>query len=465
MPINSFINYPLSWKPIREALSEPLSVSLAMQLEQDILSGRLAGGTKLPPQRELADYLDITFPTVTRAYKICRDKGLLYGETGRGTFVAEGKTDLSSTRKEDVYRNGMYIDLAISDMFPEAADEAFKAVEKSIFRKNSLVNLLNRYDPQIILREKTILKQWFSDWGIQTAEDHMVVFQNYSNGIVTALLTAFKENDKIAVSEYAGTEFIALAKLLHLQLVPVPEDENGIQPDLLRKKCASEKIAGIIIQQGNTGISTRTITRARALELALIAEEMDLTVLEFDMQACLEPEEKEPAKDYLVRLIPDRCIFIEEFGLLITCCIVIAPDGIIHDLRMNAGNINVRPPMMELTVLTELYMKGWHRVIGERKRQEVSAYADAFYRHFPQEERIRNEMFFYRWLKVPFELNTKRIEKNFQAKGMNVYRSAHFFTGGKETEHYLLIGFSSAIPLPLFEKGMEELAEAVRGKA
>jgi len=89
MPVNSFDDHPLSWTPDRSSLSEgPVYLALAAALEGDIHSGALHPGAKLPPQRELADYLDIDFTTVTRAYGVCREKGLIYGVTGRGTFVA-----------------------------------------------------------------------------------------------------------------------------------------------------------------------------------------------------------------------------------------------------------------------------------------------------------------------------------------------------------------------------------------
>lgn len=88
MPFNSFLNYPMSWKPERSRLKRPIYLSLADQLEQDIAAGFLSPGTKLPPQRELADFLDINFTTVTRAYRICELKGLIYARTGSGTFVS-----------------------------------------------------------------------------------------------------------------------------------------------------------------------------------------------------------------------------------------------------------------------------------------------------------------------------------------------------------------------------------------
>lgn len=90
MPVNSFENYPMSWKPQKSQLERPYYLSLASLLEQDIRSGTLKENTKLPPQRELADFLDLNLSTITRAYKLCELKGLLYAVTGRGTFVSSG---------------------------------------------------------------------------------------------------------------------------------------------------------------------------------------------------------------------------------------------------------------------------------------------------------------------------------------------------------------------------------------
>ncbi len=51
MPINSFENYPMSWKPQLTDSKKPLYLALAEELERDIGAGRLKPGTKLPPQR------------------------------------------------------------------------------------------------------------------------------------------------------------------------------------------------------------------------------------------------------------------------------------------------------------------------------------------------------------------------------------------------------------------------------
>ena len=88
MPTNSFEHFYLSWMPDKSKIKRPYYLTLANALEADIVSGKLVSGTRLPPQRELADYLDLNFTTVTQAYNLCRERRLIYGVTGKGTFVS-----------------------------------------------------------------------------------------------------------------------------------------------------------------------------------------------------------------------------------------------------------------------------------------------------------------------------------------------------------------------------------------
>lgn len=91
MPVNSFETYPMSWRPSRreiECRAQPFYKALAAQLMADIENGKILPGTKLPPQRELADFLDVNVSTVSKAFRYCSNGGFLTSVVGRGTFVA-----------------------------------------------------------------------------------------------------------------------------------------------------------------------------------------------------------------------------------------------------------------------------------------------------------------------------------------------------------------------------------------
>src|SRR6185295_13922154 len=82
-----------SWLPDLSKGSGPLYVRLAERIEESISDGSLPTGAKLPPQRDLAFDIGVTIGTVGRAYSLVRERGLVSGEVGRGTFVLGGEPD------------------------------------------------------------------------------------------------------------------------------------------------------------------------------------------------------------------------------------------------------------------------------------------------------------------------------------------------------------------------------------
>lgn len=68
----------------------PLANQLYRQLREAILTGRLAGGDRLPPTRYLAQRLQVSRKTVSDAYEQLAAEGFLLGRTGSGTFVNAG---------------------------------------------------------------------------------------------------------------------------------------------------------------------------------------------------------------------------------------------------------------------------------------------------------------------------------------------------------------------------------------
>ncbi|WP_331280893.1 GntR family transcriptional regulator [Paenibacillus massiliensis] len=141
----------MSWKPDKSRLKRPVYRSLSQLLEYDITHGFLAPGTKLPPQRELADYLDVNFTTITRAYKECELKGLIYGVTGSGTYVAPNAARSITIAKEQA--SNQDIELGFVTSFDQTNDLVQEAI-KNVAEKTYLEHLLNYNDPSGIPHQK-----------------------------------------------------------------------------------------------------------------------------------------------------------------------------------------------------------------------------------------------------------------------------------------------------------------------
>jgi GntR family transcriptional regulator len=61
----------------------------ADKLRQEIASGRLKPGDRLPSSRELRESLGIANATVHSALRVLRDEGLIYSVQGRGSYVSD----------------------------------------------------------------------------------------------------------------------------------------------------------------------------------------------------------------------------------------------------------------------------------------------------------------------------------------------------------------------------------------
>ena len=96
--------------PFHKVTPEKLSNSVVRQIEQLILRGILRPGERLPSERDLADKLGVSRPSLRDAIADLADRGLLVSRAGSGVFVADvlgsafspALTQLFSTHDEAV---------------------------------------------------------------------------------------------------------------------------------------------------------------------------------------------------------------------------------------------------------------------------------------------------------------------------------------------------------------------------
>lgn len=164
---------PMSWRPDRTNLTRPIYMTLTRMLETDISSGRLSPGTKLPGQRDLADYLDVNMTTVTRAYKMCQEKGLVYAVPGSGTYVSSPSQaflpDLKGGTVDGV------IDLGSDAFFDQCNDIVASAVKK-VAVSSDIENIMGTsiYETRMAYRSTAV--NWLRNLGLKTDGDHLFLF-------------------------------------------------------------------------------------------------------------------------------------------------------------------------------------------------------------------------------------------------------------------------------------------------
>ncbi|NLP62640.1 winged helix-turn-helix transcriptional regulator [Paraburkholderia sacchari] len=80
------------WIAKRSTHLGPPYLAIADEIEKAIRDGALKSGSRLPPQRLLADFLGLHVNTVNRAMRETARRGLTAGATRRGTVVLAHST-------------------------------------------------------------------------------------------------------------------------------------------------------------------------------------------------------------------------------------------------------------------------------------------------------------------------------------------------------------------------------------
>ncbi|MDB2708267.1 GntR family transcriptional regulator, partial [Amylibacter sp.] len=75
--------------PFQKIELDRVAESVITQIEQLILRGIIRPGERLPSERDLADRLGVSRPSLREAISTLQDRGLLTTKANAGVFVAE----------------------------------------------------------------------------------------------------------------------------------------------------------------------------------------------------------------------------------------------------------------------------------------------------------------------------------------------------------------------------------------
>ncbi|WP_273485028.1 PLP-dependent aminotransferase family protein [Desulforamulus ruminis] len=459
MPVNSFDNYPMSWKPDKKALKRPFYYSIASLLEQDIISGFLAPGTKLPPQRELADFLDLNFTTITRAYKLCEFKGLIYAVTGSGTFVAPNAARSIAISADKL--SGC-IDLGFVASFEQTNSIVAEVIQK-VVGKSYLEQLLNYNDPTGIPHQKTAGLNWMESFGIHADQEHMAIVSGAQNALAIALFALFEPGNRIATDLYTYSNFIELAKMFRIQLIPVSGDEQGMLPNELESQCNQMDIQGIFLMPSCCNPTTIMISDARKKELAAVIRNHQLILIEDDIHAFLTagiiPDYQQP----MFHLLPEQTVYICGTSKSICSGLRVAymvfGDAFQKKISQAIFMINVKTSSLDAEIITELILSGKAHEIAAQKKQLAQSANDVFSQVFPQHEIAGHPLSFYRWFPISGNADGAKLENTLRLHGVRVFHSDRFLSGKTMSNQFFRIALASTHSLEELKMGLEILKQ------
>jgi Transcriptional regulators containing a DNA-binding HTH domain and an aminotransferase domain (MocR family) and their eukaryotic orthologs len=454
MPINSFENYPMSWKPDLTKSNGPLYKTLAMMLQEDIMNGKLPPGTKLPPQRELADYLDINLSTVSRAFKLCEQSGFICASVGNGTFVASdaGTNNILHTNPE----SSQIIEMG--SILPNAQpNKIITEYMQKLLTEPDVEKLLQYGTPESTFSQKDAAVKWIAKTNYSVNPEQILFSGGGQNAIAAVLASLFKAGDKVGTDPLTYPGIKTAAKMLGIQLVPIEWSDNEISKEGLINACKNDKIKGIYIIPDFHNPTTHVMSLNTRKMIAEIAKRNQLIVIEDAINSLLQEKPLPPVASFA----PEQTIYILSLSKILSpglrLAYIAAPTLYHKELATGLYNLNITVSPFLLELSSRLIHTDWaERVAAERRR--YAKQQNKIVNQFIDPSRIHGQIECpFRWIELPEMFTGKSFEICAKNEGLQVFSEERFLVGNTSAKGAIRISVTAARSSEEFERGMNIL--------
>ncbi|MDI1364421.1 MAG: PLP-dependent aminotransferase family protein [bacterium] len=269
-----------AWLKRAETLTGPAYKRLAQALEAAIAEGELQAGDQLPAQREVARLVGIDFTTVTRAYAMARERGLIEGAAGRGTFV-RSRTDEGETGLVDLSMNlpPQPMGLSLGGLLRETTGAVLARSDPAV---------LMAYHPGAgSLAQRTAGAAWLAPTLGEVSPERVRLCGGAQTALSALLGLLAKPGDVILVEALTYPGLLAAAAQRGLRPIPCPMDAEGLEPDALARLCAEHRPRAICCTPTFQNPTTATMSLARRAAIIAVAQAAGAPILEDDAYGLL----------------------------------------------------------------------------------------------------------------------------------------------------------------------------------
>ena len=453
MPVNSFEDYKMSWKPDQKALNSPKYLSLANLLEVDIKKGSLKPGTKLPPQRELADYLDMNLSTITRAFKLCSMKGLISSAVGNGTFVASDAASNHILLQEEESKL-----IEMGAILPDARgnQRVLDYIHKVITEDNHLCSMQYAL-PEGNARQKAAARTWLMRAQISVDDSQILLSNGGQNAISAVLSGVFQRGDTIGTNSVIYPGFKAAAKMMGIKVVPIDEENAELTRDGIMYACRNESMKGIYVIPDFSNPTTHTMSLSERRMIADVAKEYDLIVIEDAINTHLS----QTVLPAIAAFAPKNTIHIASLSKIFSPGLRLAYIAVPEQHRAELLNalycLNISVSMLMVEVATRLIESGEGDLIARDRRNLVIQRNQMLNQMLPNIPVLGEDVCSFRWMLLPNEFSGKSFELCARSSGLQVYSSERFAVGSVPVQNAVRLAIPSANSEIEFERGLNIL--------
>lgn len=458
----------------------PLYRQLADVLRASIEQGVISSGEKLPPTRELAGHLGLNRTTVSAAYAVLEEAGLLEGQVGRGSFVVHRG---NRTRRERMdweailpplessliaTKQDAEINFANSrpatDAFPIAQ---FRRLAKEVI-DGPAAEILQLGSPHGYAPLRHYLLERAASEGSARHGDDLMITSGCQQALDLIARTFARIGKPVAMEDPVYHGQLRVFARAGVEILGTPVDATGVDVEALEILIRERKPGVLIVTpsfQNPTGGTLSLEKRKRVVE---IAQRYGLVLIENDIYSELRYSGE--ALPTLKQLdATGNTILLRSYskvsfpGLRVGW--VIAPRPVIARLAELKQLTDLHSDRLSQAVLLRFAESGELGAHLERTRRDgaerLHALLRACHRHLPAHAKFtRPEGGMNLWIELPAPLTAEQLLERVQERGVT-FMPGCYFSAQHVHDRSLRISFGGLTPDEI-TRGIRIIGEAAK---
>lgn len=406
--------------------SKPAYLLIPELLAEDVASGRLTPGDRLPPLRELAQALELNYTTVARALAEAQKRGQIDARPGRGSFVRSAAPAVP-------LRGGTAAEMTMN-LPPEPDDPALlqrmaEGCQQMYADPRRLLAHLRYQDFGGSPADRDAGARWLSGTMGPTPADRVLVGPGI-HGVLCGLLSLLvRPGDTLCVESVSYPGIKALATQLGIKLHALPVDQEGPCPQHFEEACKHVHPKALYCNPTMLNPTSVTMSPARREALADIALRYAIPIIEDDAYGALPL--KPPTT--LAELAPELTYHVTGFakclGAGLRVAYVRAPTPQATQRlagALRALTVMAAPPTVSLA--TQWINDGTASAMVQAIRKETNARHALLLKHLSDWAVWSQPDCFHAWLPLPDTLSPNEAASFWRSRGVAAVASTAFAT-------------------------------------
>ena len=457
------------WKPRAFESKGPIYLALADALGQDISSGLLRPGERLPTHRELARQLGVNVMTVSRAYAEAGRRGLTEGEVGRGTFVR---------RRE---RNATRLDSGAAAGGPRPIDFHFNlpAGDPTILDATQIFQDLSGGDLSRLLHtgytnsgsadHRAAGAEWIARSSLAADPARTLVCGGAQHAMTITFASLAGPGDLVLTEELTYPGMKALASVLGLRLQGLAMDADGILPSAFETACRRSSPKALYTMPTVQNPTGAVMPPERRMEIARLARHYGVPIVEDDTYAYLCDDAPAP----IASLAPEMSYFLTGTSKNLTAGLrigyLLAPEddatsaALLARLEGNVAALTWMAAPLMAEVASRWIRSGQADQMIAWKRREAVARRRLFDRRLPDCPSESHPGSSHVWLPLPRPWRGEDFVTQARRRGVALTAAEAFIVGRASAPHAVRVCLGTPPSQRQVDQGLGILAEMLAG--